>query len=326
MEGIKPQKAVMLDTKTIGNKISTARKKINITQAQLAELLFISPQAVGKWERGESSPDIITFNRLAEILIVDLNYFSENFQAAEVLTTSKTSHKNIVNIERAAGESVNLASSQERQALLNLNAVNLRDSDFAGAVLPGAKFSASQLCRANFSGANLTASLFEASEIHWANFDGANLTDCTFSVSDLKKATFCKSILVRTNLNKSSMDGTIFTEVNLSDAKFSMTDLRKTIFVNCTFSGVDFRQSDLRGMQFNGHTFVGVCFDKSALSGASFTGSTLKNVSFRLPFSLTNKSHVDFKTVCFDGATMDKQTYAALKGLMVADLSKVKVI
>ena len=72
----------MLNTKMIGNKIAEARKKINISQAQLAERLFISSQAVGKWERGESMPDIITFNRLAEILGVDLNYFSENFQSA----------------------------------------------------------------------------------------------------------------------------------------------------------------------------------------------------------------------------------------------------
>src|SRR5512140_341715 len=71
----------MITTTMIGNKIAEARKKINISQAQLAQLLFISSQAVGKWERGESMPDIITFNRLAEILGVDLNYFSENFKS-----------------------------------------------------------------------------------------------------------------------------------------------------------------------------------------------------------------------------------------------------
>jgi transcriptional regulator with XRE-family HTH domain len=45
----------MLSTKMIGNKIAEARKKVNISQAQLAQRLFISPQAVGKWERGEST-------------------------------------------------------------------------------------------------------------------------------------------------------------------------------------------------------------------------------------------------------------------------------
>jgi len=43
----------MLSTKIIGNRIAEARKKVNISQAQLAERLFISSQAVGKWERGE---------------------------------------------------------------------------------------------------------------------------------------------------------------------------------------------------------------------------------------------------------------------------------
>src|SRR5437868_10627099 len=77
-----------METNMIGNKITEARKKINISQAQLAERLFISPQAVGKWERGESMPDIITFNRLAEILGVDLNYFSVNYQATNTEITS----------------------------------------------------------------------------------------------------------------------------------------------------------------------------------------------------------------------------------------------
>lgn len=65
----------MLNSKSIGNKIAEARKKINLSQTQLAQQVSISPQAVGKWEPGESMPAITTLNRLAEILGVDLNYF-----------------------------------------------------------------------------------------------------------------------------------------------------------------------------------------------------------------------------------------------------------
>ena len=36
----------MLSTKIIGNKIGEARKKMNLSQSQLAERLFISSQAV----------------------------------------------------------------------------------------------------------------------------------------------------------------------------------------------------------------------------------------------------------------------------------------
>src|SRR6185312_6785405 len=82
----------MLNTKTIGNRIAEARKKKNISQAELAGFLFISPQAVGKWERGESAPDIITMNRLAEILGVDLNYFSESFASADAPPKANMEH------------------------------------------------------------------------------------------------------------------------------------------------------------------------------------------------------------------------------------------
>src|SRR5690606_12976990 len=71
----------MLNSKTIGNKISTARKKTDLSQAELAQQVSISSQAVGKWERGESMPDITTLNRLAEIFIVYLNYFSDNVES-----------------------------------------------------------------------------------------------------------------------------------------------------------------------------------------------------------------------------------------------------
>lgn len=314
----------MMENKMIGNKIARARKEMNMSQAQLAGLLFISPQAVGKWERGESIPDIITVNRLAEILGVDLNYFSENFQSTEDVAAFK------VSVDHASQDKQKIqviaSRSPERQLPINLTAVNLQESDFAGVILHKGKFKASPLCGTDFAGADLTGTSFEVSNASEANFDGANLTDCTFSITDLTDASFHKSVLIRTDFNKSTLAGTKFTDVELTSVKLTMTDLRETVFENCVFNGVDFNYSDLREMRFDGHTFIGVQFDKSALDNVSFKGATLKNVSFRLPFSITNKSYRSFKTVCFDGAMMDKLTYAALKGLWVVDLSKVILI
>src|SRR5688572_33393520 len=75
---------MMLNSNSLGQKIATARKKANLSQALLAQQVSISSQAVGKWERGESMPDITTLNRLAEIFGVDLNYFSDSFQTDEI--------------------------------------------------------------------------------------------------------------------------------------------------------------------------------------------------------------------------------------------------
>ena len=40
-----------METKIIGNKIAKARKEVNMSQAPMAQRLFISPQTVGKRER-----------------------------------------------------------------------------------------------------------------------------------------------------------------------------------------------------------------------------------------------------------------------------------
>lgn len=231
----------------------------------------------------------------------------------------------IGDIEQTVQEIANLSRSLERQVRINLTAINLQESDFAGVTLHKGKFKASRLRGANFAGADLTGSSFAVSNAREANFDGANLTDCNFSVTDLADASFRKSILVRTTLSTSGQ-GAKFIDTRLNDVKLIKTDLREATFENCIFNGVEFKYCDLRGIRFDGQTFIGVKFERSALNDVSFRGATLKNVSFRLPISVTNKSYRDFKTVSFDGATMDKLTYAALKGLWVADLSKVTVI
>ncbi|SFD60009.1 Uncharacterized protein YjbI, contains pentapeptide repeats [Chitinophaga sp. CF118] len=314
-----------MDTKMIGSKIAKARKEKNMSQAELARLLFISPQAVGKWERGESVPDIVTINRLAEILGVDLNYFSENFQSTDGETAVKMTIDSNSDIEHTEPEVENLSRSPERQMHTNFSGSNLSKSDFAGVTAHKRKFNGSALRGSDFAGADLTGSSFTGSDVREANFDGANLTDCTLSANSLTDASFNKTILVRTEFSASELTGAKFTSTELIDVKLTKTDLRKTIFKNCIFNGVDFKYSDLRGLCLDGQTFIGVKFDKAALNEATFNGATLKNVSFRPTFALTNKYYRALKTICFDGAMMDKLTYAVLKG-MGADLSKVTTI
>jgi len=231
----------------------------------------------------------------------------------------------IGDIEQTVQEVANLSRSLERQVLTNFSASDLAKSDFAGVTAHKGKFDASALRGSNFSGADLTGSSFEVSDAREANFDGADLTDCNFSITDLTGASFRKAILVRTDFNTSGLTRARFSDVRLIDARLTMTDLRETIFDNCTFTGVDFKYCDLRGLSLDGMTFIGVKFDKSTLNEVTFKGSTLKNVSFTPPFSLTKTYYKAIKTIRFDGAMMDKLTYAALKGLG-ADLSEVTVI
>ena len=234
----------------------------------------------------------------------------------------------IGDIEQTVQEVASLSRSLERQVHINFSASNLPKSDFAGVSVHKGKFEASDLRGSDFSGADLTGSSFYASDVREANFDGTNLTDCTLSTSDFTGASFNQTILVRTEFNTSDLTHAKFKDVKLIDVRLTTTDLRDTIFENCIFSGVDFKTIDLRGVCFDGQTFIGVKFDMASLNEASFKGATFKNVSFLASinwYTWSKKHYRAIKTINFDGATMDKLTYATLKGLE-ADLSKVTVI
>ena len=65
---IKRRKIMAFDITKVGNQIAELRKDKGLTQEELANRLNISYQAVSKWERGESAPDISILTDLASIL------------------------------------------------------------------------------------------------------------------------------------------------------------------------------------------------------------------------------------------------------------------
>lgn len=53
---------------TFGQRLSRLRKEKGLTQEDIASKITISPQAVSKWENGNSEPDLDTLDKLADIL------------------------------------------------------------------------------------------------------------------------------------------------------------------------------------------------------------------------------------------------------------------
>ena len=56
------------DYENVARQIASLRRSKGITQAELGDRLNVSPQAVSKWERGESMPDVSLLPDLAAIL------------------------------------------------------------------------------------------------------------------------------------------------------------------------------------------------------------------------------------------------------------------
>ena len=62
-----------MDQVKIGKFIAACRKKENLTQLQLAEMLGITDRAVSKWETGKTMPDSAIMLQLCDILKITVN-------------------------------------------------------------------------------------------------------------------------------------------------------------------------------------------------------------------------------------------------------------
>ena len=80
----------MADMQEIGRRIAALRKAKNLTQAELAEQLSVSYQAVSNWERGESMPDLFKLPTLAAVLGTSVDALLAGETAAEEPNAAKT--------------------------------------------------------------------------------------------------------------------------------------------------------------------------------------------------------------------------------------------
>ncbi|MBQ8580446.1 MAG: helix-turn-helix domain-containing protein [Oscillospiraceae bacterium] len=93
---------------TLGKRIIHHRKRLSLTQDQLAEKLGVTAQAVSKWENDQSCPDITMLPRLAEIfgISVDALLGVENVPVheAEVVQESEENNTNSIHVNNGKWE------------------------------------------------------------------------------------------------------------------------------------------------------------------------------------------------------------------------------
>lgn len=283
-----------MEAKMIGNKIAQARKAINISQAQLAERLFISPQAVGKWERGESVPDIITVTKLAALLAVDLNYFSENFPSVIKEPTAAVTPES---------QPVDAPGPQpEPRRSWDMSQGNWVDADFSGLKNLHEKFGGSNMQRCKFIGSDMSGLLLK----------GNNVDSCDFSGSDMSGSQFQKCHLANNLFNDCSLAGAEFSSY-MKNCNFSGADLTGTIFKSSSFvksvlhnavlKRTSFVATDIADVIFEGP--VEDCyFENSAYTRVAFQNATLVNTFFK---------GVGLKKIRFIDCRADRMTYEFLK-------------
>lgn len=92
-----------MDQIKIGRFIAERRKKVGLTQAQLAEKMNITDRAVSKWETGKAMPDSSIMLELCDVLEITVN----DLLTGEVITmenNSKEMEKNLLELVRQKEE------------------------------------------------------------------------------------------------------------------------------------------------------------------------------------------------------------------------------
>jgi transcriptional regulator with XRE-family HTH domain len=303
-----------MKTRMIGNKIAEARKKINISQARLARRLFISPQAVGKWERGESMPDILTLNRLAEILQVDLNYFSEGNNSVT---------EEIKNVEPAVRQSVESDNSgipsgkQKRKTGWDMSDGNWVDADFSGLKNLHEKFSSSNMQRCKFNDSDLSGLLLNNNNVDGCDFTGSDISGSHIQHSHLGNNKFNNCSLQETVFSESFVLDCDLSDADLTGASFESGGFEKNTITNAVLKDTSFNAMYIAGIVFGG-TVEDCIFENCAFKKVTFQNSTLINTFFKIK----NKS---LKGIRFVDCRADKLTYAFLKSAK-ADLNGITLI
>lgn len=271
---------MMQNSKSIGNKIAQARKKMNLSQAELAKQVSISPQAVGKWERGESLPDLITLEQLALIFKVNLNYFSNSSQPIEkesATNVSTESDDTFSKIKDTMGLNWNMSGesyvgadfSEIKNVKEKLNGssfkkckliksdlsdiefkgISIQDCDFFKAELRNSKFYGSEIKTTSFINSSFIDSVFVASELRNCDFSGANLSGVEISTSE-----FRNNKIENTNWLHASFKDTEFNEIIFSglleNCSFSSCAFSKVTFKNATIKNSFFKYSNLKRVEF----------------------------------------------------------------------------
>jgi len=305
----------------LGNKLAVIRKKNNMNQIQLADVLSVTISKISKWECGQSIPSLDIIFKIAEFYRVEPYYFLGNIgikvynEATKIPCRRGQKLSYIIKAWKSNG--INPSISLDDYLLQNRNLPHH--------IAPKKKYFRENLCEADFSGADLSGSVFRNNNMDGVNFENANLSDSILYFNDLSKAKFKNTELVRTQIKSSELDQLSFIDTCLTDVIISAKKLTAPIFINCIFKNVVLNAGDVNGVCFDGQSFTNVKFEGTILSNTTFRGATLKNVTFLSNFAIKKKYFKTIKTICFKGAKMDEKTYLSLKSI-AANLDEVIII
>lgn len=87
-----------MDNKKTGKLISALRREHNLTQRELADMLFVTDKAVSKWETGKGAPEISMLLPISEALDISVVELLEGERASQNDKPIASANKKIIDM------------------------------------------------------------------------------------------------------------------------------------------------------------------------------------------------------------------------------------
>jgi uncharacterized protein YjbI with pentapeptide repeats len=252
-------------------------------------------------------PDIMTLNRLAEILGVDLNYFSESFPTVVNETT---------NLKKSDDQSIQLSNLQKEKPGWDMSKQNLSDSDFSGLKNLHEKLSSTNIQRCLFIGSDMSRLKLNSNNVSDCDFSNSDISNSQIQNSMLSKNKFINCSILNAMFLRSYIEGCDFTDTNFTGTEFKSGGFGKNTIENVTLNRTSFLETGIQDIIFEG-TLEDCRFEGCSFYHVKFQNATLLNTFF--------KNNKKFKSVQFINCKVDKLTYAFLKNNL-ADLTGITFI
>jgi uncharacterized protein YjbI with pentapeptide repeats len=301
----------MIDPITIGLKINQARRQGNLSQTEFAQRLGVSPQAVSKWERGESLPDLIMLDQICQMCNLKSAYFFNDYVPTPNTYASDDDYvyeidpqtnryqdsddeKEILR-QKQQDEALeaqvvdNPQNKANNKAMFDLSMNTWRNIDFSNSSMKTKTIKMATLSNCNLNDNNMRSSLIKFTTIDSCTFINTNLSNTIIKFSNFRASNFentnlATSIIEFSNFSSSHFFGSNFDSIRFSESTFKDNKFDHANFVNvemrhCIFKDVIFA-SDIESSFFNQSVFKDCVFQDITITNTMFKGKFSKGVRF----------------------------------------------
>ena len=279
----------------LGELIKKIRSINNLTQGKFGKIFdpSVTQSTIARWEKGEQNPDRIHFPKIASLLNLSFEEFTEfieqptsKIEDLDIENKTLTYNKRHLSMLKKGVRAWNSWRNNNPDVIPQLSGIHLRKGKFDN--LDGYNLDHANL--AGFRGVFISmqyASLIEAN-MEKAELEGGSFIGSNFSRANLKKINILHSRFSRAIFLEANLDQACILDSDFKEVSFEKACMEQIIFERVDLSGANLKQVDLesakltkvqlREANLNQASFKKAFLDTCSVYGSTFLETNLEEI------------------------------------------------